>query len=88
VWGGKITTFRKLAEEAADLLQRRWACSGRPGPNGASARRRPVGLDRRAAAARHRHRRFVPSWRAATRTAGGLAARWARAYGSARATSC
>ena len=48
VWGGKITTFRKLAEEAADEVgphARRTA----PGLDrqGLAAGRRPVGLDRR-----------------------------------------
>jgi glycerol-3-phosphate dehydrogenase len=27
IWGGKITTYRKLAEEALDMLQRRLGCS-------------------------------------------------------------
>jgi len=30
VWGGKITTFRKLAEEAAELLRAPWQITGAP----------------------------------------------------------
>jgi hypothetical protein len=33
VWGGKITTFRKLAEEAADLLSPPLGGARRTGPN-------------------------------------------------------
>jgi glycerol-3-phosphate dehydrogenase len=36
VWGGKITTFRKLAEEAADLLAAPLAASPAPSPRPAS----------------------------------------------------
>ena len=57
VWGGKITTFRKLAEEAADLL---CAAAGeharRLDRGGLPARRRPGRVDRRPAAPRHRLR--------------------------------
>jgi glycerol-3-phosphate dehydrogenase len=35
IWGGKITTFRRLAEEAADLLGPVLAAGGAPGRNGA-----------------------------------------------------
>jgi glycerol-3-phosphate dehydrogenase len=84
VWGGKITTFRKLAEEAADQLVQRlgeqrpaWTASALlPGGDLSAwigpARQPDVDMARFVAALALKH----PQLPAATR------ARWARAYGS------
>ena len=68
VWGGKITTFRKLAEEAADgLVQRLGEQSPGLDRAGAAAGWGFVGLDRQAAAARPGHRGVSsPNWASAT----------------------
>jgi glycerol-3-phosphate dehydrogenase len=84
VWGGKITTFRKLAEEAADTLCRRlgerraaWTADALLPGGDLSAwigppRRPDEDLRRFEAALAKSHPRLDPA----------LRARWARAYGS------
>jgi glycerol-3-phosphate dehydrogenase len=46
VWGGKITTFRKLAEDAATEVGQMLGEARRPWTEGLPARRRPARLDR------------------------------------------
>ena len=84
VWGGKITTFRKLAEEAADLVGHGLGERRRPWTEGAflpggdlsawigSAQRPDTDFERFVHALGQRH-----PWLPAA-----LARRWARAYGS------
>ena len=88
VWGGKITTFRKLAEEAADQLAP--ACSAKRAPRGPRGALLPGGdlsrLDRRrrsgptptSSASCRRSRCAIPSWPAALRAAAGARLRRAR----------
>ncbi len=84
VWGGKITTFRKLAEEAGDELCRALAHGGRawtaraPLPGGdLSAWIRPSGRpDTDIALFRQALARRAPQ------LDGGTVARWSRCYGS------
>ena len=84
VWGGKITTFRKLAEEAADLLaaplnvqQGAWT-RGAPLPGGdlsafiGEAKRPDADFERFVAVLRERHPALAPA----------LAHRLARGYGA------
>ena len=83
VWGGKITTFRKLAEEAADRLAPLLSGTAARRPLDRArdaARRRSAGLARHGGAAGQRRRRNL---RALRRRAGGASS---LAAGSARAT--
>ena len=92
VWGGKITTYRKLAEEAADLLGRALGDAARRLDRGApSCPAATSRLDRPAQRPDTDFERFVAgAGAAATRGCPSrrCAAAWRAAYGSARRARC